>query len=132
MESVCGEEARERKTVVRRHVLEDEAVGDTARRIQLFLEYYENPEANAKAFDGHWFKTGDIVQMTAGGNVETSARVFITSDIAKMTPARRENFTGVIGALLLEHSLALLVDDLAALGQREIGRFLERHGKAGG
>jgi crotonobetaine/carnitine-CoA ligase len=39
------------------------------RGIQLFLEYYDNPEANAKAFEDGWFKTGDIVQMTAGGNV---------------------------------------------------------------
>jgi len=39
------------------------------RGIQLFLEYYGNPEANAKAFEDGWFKTGDMVQMTAGGNV---------------------------------------------------------------
>jgi crotonobetaine/carnitine-CoA ligase len=39
------------------------------RGIQLFLEYYDNPEANAKAFEDGWFKTGDMVQMTAGGNV---------------------------------------------------------------
>jgi crotonobetaine/carnitine-CoA ligase len=39
------------------------------RGIQLFLEYYDNDAANAKAFEDGWFKTGDIVQMTAGGNV---------------------------------------------------------------
>ena len=39
------------------------------RGIQLFLEYYENPEANAKAFHDGWFKTGDMVQMGPGGNV---------------------------------------------------------------
>jgi carnitine-CoA ligase len=43
-------------------------IGGT-RGIQLFLEYYDNDEANSKAFDGRWFKTGDMVQMTAGGNV---------------------------------------------------------------
>ena len=39
------------------------------RGIQLFLEYYDNPEANAKSFteDG-WFKTGDMVTLGAGGN----------------------------------------------------------------
>jgi crotonobetaine/carnitine-CoA ligase len=38
------------------------------RGVQLFLEYYNNPEANAKAFtaDG-WFKTGDIMQMDVDG-----------------------------------------------------------------
>jgi crotonobetaine/carnitine-CoA ligase len=39
------------------------------RGIQLFLEYYENPEANEKAFVDGWFRTGDIVKMTAGGSI---------------------------------------------------------------
>ncbi len=39
------------------------------RGIQLFLEYYRNDEANAKAFEDGWFKTGDMVKMGAGGNV---------------------------------------------------------------
>jgi crotonobetaine/carnitine-CoA ligase len=39
------------------------------RGIQLFLEYLDNPEANAKAFEDGWFKTGDMVQMGAAGNV---------------------------------------------------------------
>jgi crotonobetaine/carnitine-CoA ligase len=39
------------------------------RGIQLFLEYYDNPEANEKAFVDGWFRTGDIVKMTAGGCV---------------------------------------------------------------
>ena len=39
------------------------------RGIQLFLEYYDNPEAMAKSFtaDG-WFKTGDVVRLAEGGN----------------------------------------------------------------
>ncbi len=39
------------------------------RGIQLFLEYYDNDEANAKAFEDGWFKTGDMVKMGTGGNV---------------------------------------------------------------
>jgi carnitine-CoA ligase len=39
------------------------------RGIQLFLEYFDNPEANAKSFEDGWFKTGDMVKMTTGGNV---------------------------------------------------------------
>ena len=40
------------------------------RGIQLFLEYFDNAEANASSFtvDG-WFKTGDMVKVLAGGNV---------------------------------------------------------------
>ena len=39
------------------------------RGIQLFLEYYDNDEANAKAFEDGWFKTGDMVVLGAGGNL---------------------------------------------------------------
>ena len=39
------------------------------RGIQLFLEYADNPEANEKAFEGDWFKTGDMVKMGPGGAV---------------------------------------------------------------
>ncbi len=39
------------------------------RGIQLFLEYHDNPEANEKAFDGDWFKTGDMVMLGTGGNL---------------------------------------------------------------
>jgi carnitine-CoA ligase len=40
------------------------------RGIQLFLEYFDNPEANTAAFtaDG-WFRTGDRVKVVEGGNV---------------------------------------------------------------
>jgi crotonobetaine/carnitine-CoA ligase len=39
------------------------------RGIQLFLEYYDNDEANAKAFEDGWFKTGDMVVLGTGGNL---------------------------------------------------------------
>ena len=39
------------------------------RGIQLFLEYFDNPDANDAAFEDGWFKTGDMVRMGSGGNV---------------------------------------------------------------
>jgi crotonobetaine/carnitine-CoA ligase len=39
------------------------------RGIQLFLEYYDNDEANAGAFHQDWFKTGDMVMLGTGGNI---------------------------------------------------------------
>lgn len=37
--------------------------------VQLFLEYYDNDEAMAKAFsDDGWFKTGDMVRLGEAGN----------------------------------------------------------------
>jgi crotonobetaine/carnitine-CoA ligase len=39
------------------------------RGVQLFLEYYGNAEATEKAFEGDWFKTGDMVVLGEGGNI---------------------------------------------------------------
>ncbi len=39
------------------------------RGIQLMLEYFDDPAANAKAFEDGWFKTGDMVRIGEGGNV---------------------------------------------------------------
>jgi crotonobetaine/carnitine-CoA ligase len=40
------------------------------RGIQLFLEYYDNADANEKSFtDDGWFKTGDMVRMGDGGAI---------------------------------------------------------------
>lgn len=39
------------------------------RGIQLFLEYFDNPEANEAAFEDGWFKTGDMVVQGPGGNM---------------------------------------------------------------
>ncbi|MAL77986.1 MAG: ATP-dependent acyl-CoA ligase [Sneathiella sp.] len=40
------------------------------RGVNLFKEYYKNPEANAKSFDADgWFETGDYVRMHENGNL---------------------------------------------------------------
>ncbi|MGI9604018.1 MAG: class I adenylate-forming enzyme family protein [Acidimicrobiales bacterium] len=45
------------------------------RGVQLFLEYYDNPDANAAAFtDDGWFKTGDMVRIGENGNFFYSER----------------------------------------------------------
>jgi crotonobetaine/carnitine-CoA ligase len=55
-------------------ILDDGRVGELwlrgTRGIQLFLEYHDNPDANAKSFtDDGWFKTGDLVRMGEGGAI---------------------------------------------------------------
>jgi crotonobetaine/carnitine-CoA ligase len=55
-------------------VLDDGRVGELwlrgTRGIQLFLEYYDNADANEKSFtDDGWFKTGDLVRMGDGGAI---------------------------------------------------------------
>lgn len=63
--------------VVSKETGEPVALGETGelwvrgtRGVQMFLEYFDNPEANAASFtDDGWFKTGDMVKVMEGGNV---------------------------------------------------------------
>jgi crotonobetaine/carnitine-CoA ligase len=58
---------------------DDGSVGELwlrgTRGIQLFLEYYDNDEANAASFtDDGWFTTGDLVRLGEDGNLFYSER----------------------------------------------------------
>jgi len=60
-------------------ICDDGRVGELwlrgTRGIQLFLEYYGAPEANAKSFtDDGWFKTGDLVRLGPSGELVYSER----------------------------------------------------------
>jgi crotonobetaine/carnitine-CoA ligase len=39
------------------------------RGIHLFLEYFDNDDANERSFEDGWFKTGDMVVLGTGGNL---------------------------------------------------------------
>ncbi|MFC3242549.1 AMP-dependent synthetase/ligase [Gordonia humi] len=41
----------------------------------LFTEYWNNPEARADAFNDGWYRTGDLVEMAADGEVKIIGRV---------------------------------------------------------
>src|SRR6266540_5683994 len=78
-------------------------------------------------------QTGMISPPTAISNPANARSNCRTAMIAKITAARRENVRAVMVASfslprrrpgLIEHPLALLVDDLAAFRQREIGCLL--------
>ena len=60
------------------------------RGIQLFLEYFDNPEANEKAFEDGWFKTGDMVMLGTGGNLfyRSATRTCSRSAARTSRPAR--------------------------------------------
>ena len=84
---------------------------------QLFLEYFDNPDANAKSFtDDGWFKTGDMVRIGEGGNVFYSER---DKDVLKVGG---EN----VSAREVEDTIAAVpgIADMAVVGQAH--EFLEQ------
>lgn len=64
------------------------------RGINVFREYWRNPEATAAAFDGDWFKTGDIGSFDDEGFLTITGRkkeIIVTAGGKNVAPAALED-----------------------------------------
>ena len=64
------------------------------RGINVFKEYWRNPEATAEAFDGDWFKTGDIGSFDDEGFLTITGRkkeIIVTAGGKNVAPAALED-----------------------------------------
>jgi long-chain acyl-CoA synthetase len=64
------------------------------RGINVFKEYWRNPEATAAAFDGDWFKTGDIGAFDQEGFLTITGRkkeIIVTASGKNVAPAALED-----------------------------------------
>ncbi|WP_350346877.1 AMP-dependent synthetase/ligase [Agromyces sp. G08B096] len=62
--------------------------------INVFKEYWKNPEATADAFDGEWFKTGDLGAFDADGFLTITGRkkeIIVTAGGKNVAPAALED-----------------------------------------
>lgn len=64
------------------------------RGINVFKEYWQNPEATSAAFDGEWFKTGDIGAFDDDGFLRITGRkkeIIVTAGGKNVAPAALED-----------------------------------------
>ncbi|GAA5097240.1 AMP-dependent synthetase/ligase [Microbacterium yannicii] len=64
------------------------------RGVNVFKEYWRNPEATAEAFDGDWFKTGDIGSFDDEGFLTITGRkkeIIVTAGGKNVSPAALED-----------------------------------------
>lgn len=64
------------------------------RGINVFSEYWRDPEATAEAFDGEWFKTGDIGAFDSDGFLSITGRkkeIIVTAGGKNVAPAALED-----------------------------------------
>ncbi|MFK4835051.1 AMP-dependent synthetase/ligase [Microbacterium sp. ZW T2_14] len=64
------------------------------RGVNVFKEYWRNPEATADAFDGDWFKTGDIGSFDDEGFLTITGRkkeIIVTAGGKNVSPAALED-----------------------------------------
>ncbi|MDR5700786.1 AMP-dependent synthetase/ligase [Agromyces aerolatus] len=62
--------------------------------INVFKEYWKDPEATAEAFDGEWFKTGDLGSFDADGFLTITGRkkeIIVTAGGKNVAPAALED-----------------------------------------
>ncbi|KQM83742.1 long-chain fatty acid--CoA ligase [Agromyces sp. Leaf222] len=62
--------------------------------IDVFKEYWNNPEATAEAFDGEWFKTGDLGSFDSDGFLTITGRkkeIIVTAGGKNVSPAMLED-----------------------------------------
>ena len=65
-----------------------------SKGINLFSGYWNNPKATAEAFDGEWFKTGDIGQFDDQGYLQITGRkkeIIVTASGKNVSPAALED-----------------------------------------
>jgi long-chain acyl-CoA synthetase len=64
------------------------------RGVNVFKEYWRNPEATAAVFDGDWFKTGDIGAFDSEGFLTITGRkkeILVTAGGKNVAPAALED-----------------------------------------
>ncbi|MGV9192814.1 AMP-dependent synthetase/ligase [Microbacterium sp. MC2] len=64
------------------------------RGINVFKEYWQNPEATAEAFDGDWFRTGDLGSFDSEGFLTITGRkkeIIVTAGGKNVAPAALED-----------------------------------------
>ncbi|HEY0259577.1 MAG TPA: long-chain fatty acid--CoA ligase [Lacisediminihabitans sp.] len=65
-----------------------------AKGIDIFAGYWNNPQATAEAFDGEWFKTGDLGQIDENGYLTITGRkkeIIVTAGGKNVAPAQLED-----------------------------------------
>src|SRR4029079_6605019 len=62
--------------------------------INVFKEYWKNPEATADTFNGEWFKTGDLGSFDSDGFLSITGRkkeIIVTAGGKNVSPAALED-----------------------------------------
>ncbi|MGI9603731.1 MAG: AMP-dependent synthetase/ligase [Acidimicrobiales bacterium] len=101
----------------------------------VFRDYWENEEATAEAFDGDWFRTGDLGEIDDQGHVAITGRIkdlIVTAGGKNIAPAPLE--TAIAGHTLISHAVVVgddrpFVSALVTLDMQSLGAWANEHGR---
>ncbi len=107
------------------------------RGINLFREYWNQPEATAEAFDGDWFRTGDIGAIDADGYITITGRrkeIIVTAGGKNVAPAELEDpirANPIVSQVVVVGDGRPFVGALVTLDMEMVPAWLAHHGHAG-
>jgi long-chain acyl-CoA synthetase len=103
------------------------------RGIDVFKEYWRNPEATAAAFDGDWFRTGDIGSFDAEGFLTITGRkkeIIVTAGGKNVAPAVLEDpirANPVVGQVVVVGDQRPFISALVTLDTEMLPTWLANH-----
>ncbi len=104
------------------------------RGINVFKEYWRNPEATAAAFDGDWFKTGDIGSFDAEGFLTITGRkkeILVTAGGKNVAPAALEDpirANPIVGQVVVVGDQKPFIGALVTLDSEMLPTWLANNG----
>ena len=107
------------------------------RGINVFKEYWRNPEATAAAFDGDWFKTGDIGSFDEEGFLKITGRkkeIIVTAGGKNVAPAALEDpirANPIVGQVVVVGDQKPFISALITLDPEMLPVWLNNNGEAG-
>ena len=106
------------------------------RGINVFKEYWRNPEATAAAFDGDWFKTGDLGSFDAEGFLTITGRkkeIIVTAGGKNVAPAALEDpirANPIVGQVVVVGDRKPFISALVTLDPEMLPTWLQNNGLA--
>jgi long-chain acyl-CoA synthetase len=107
------------------------------RGINVFKEYWRNPEATAEAFDGDWFKTGDIGSFDEDGFLTITGRkkeIIVTAGGKNVAPAVLEDpirANPIVGQVVVVGDQKPFISALITLDPEMLPTWLANNNMAG-
>ncbi|MEP6479701.1 MAG: AMP-dependent synthetase/ligase, partial [Rhodoglobus sp.] len=108
-----------------------------AKGIDVFAGYWNNPEATKEAFDGEWFKTGDVGVIDDDGYLEITGRIkeiIATAGGKKVSPATLEDpirANPIVGQVIVCGDQKPFISALITLDDEMLPVWLNNNGLAG-
>ncbi|WP_243075242.1 long-chain fatty acid--CoA ligase [Microbacterium sp. SS28] len=104
------------------------------RGINVFKEYWRNPEATAATFDGDWFKTGDIGSFDDEGFLKITGRkkeIIVTAGGKNVAPAALEDpirANPIVGQVVVVGDQKPFISALVTLDPEMLPSWLSNNG----